>query len=147
MEGYLQRLTDVVDRYDWAVQGVGADRDAGVPQFAYTVGLTRRQRPEILIAGLPFPVMQDLLNDAASRGEDPEPGSTVVDLLADGYLMRVDALPDSAPLGAARALYGPQAVRAVQLTWPDPDGRYPDDPTYASGPQHVTRPHPRSPHP
>jgi hypothetical protein len=110
--------------YGWAVQGV--ERERARPPWAYTVGLTPLDLPELLITGLPLPRSAGLLNRAAPhvlRGRPPEPGERM--RLVDGPLVEFVAVehPD-VHLLTALALFGDD-VRGVQLVWADDRGRWP----------------------
>ena len=48
---YLEHISELIDCYGWAVQGVQRDRIH--PPWAYTVGLTLNGRPELVVTGMP----------------------------------------------------------------------------------------------
>jgi Domain of unknown function (DUF4262) len=121
---YLARMVRLVDEYGWAVQGVGGGRHR--PPWAYTVGLTPRSRPELLITGLPELRSGKLLNGIAAsllRRETPASGERMRP--AGGPLVEFVAVenPDVHLLTAV-ALYGPQ-VRGLQVVWADDRDRWP----------------------
>ena len=61
-----RRQDEHIDRVGWSVTMVmPTDDDPGTP-FAYTVGLTGHDLPELIIAGLPPRVAHTLLNDLAA---------------------------------------------------------------------------------
>ena len=137
VNSFMRRQTEIVDRVGWAVTFVlptADDPDDAAP-FAYTVGLTAHDHPEVLIAGLDAATSQALLNDLASRVYDKAEifhhGQRVGDLIADYDAVVVDGHP-TAQLhpGAAYGRYGRGRVRLQQVVWPDLHGRFPWDDGY-----------------
>lgn len=121
---YLAQMAALADEYGWAVQGV--ERERHRPPWAYTVGLTPRGRPELLITGLPLRRSTELLNRMGAEllhRETPVAGEQM--RLADGPL--VEFVPVEHPdvhLLTAFALYGPD-VRGLQMVWADDRGQWP----------------------
>jgi hypothetical protein len=89
-DDFLRRQEQIIDTVGWAVMHVlpAADDPDTTTPFAYTVGLTAHDYPELLIAGLPPEVAHGLLNDLAGRVYDRADrfthGQRVSDLIA-GY--------------------------------------------------------------
>jgi len=103
------------------------------PAFAYSLGLYERfKHPEIILFGLDLDVMHRLINDAAEQirqGERYEVGRRYDDLLA-GYgceFRQVDSKHCRRLLTYAFWYYKGSAFPALQLIWPDPEGRFPWD--------------------
>lgn len=121
--GYLEKMTKLIEKYGWAVQAVGGD--AITPPFAYTVGLTARKLPEIYVSGLPIPLMQSALNQAAKQAE-----SLQLDVPSDEYFNMPVIFKKRIAEGArvAREMYGRDKVRLIQMYWPDPTGVFPWEP-------------------
>lgn len=118
----------------WAVTGVYGDETG--PPLTYSTGLVEFDRPELLIYGLDPELAIPLLNRAA------ELAIADAGLLGHPYLdgvlrppYRMATLPavHTDDLAVTRVLYGPD-FRAVQLIWPDAQGRYPWDRGYAISP-------------
>lgn len=147
-----EQIQGHIDRVGWAVTGVMPSHN-DPPQttsFAYTVGLTEKNLPELLMAGLPARTMQQLLNTAAahltSDGSPPfRHGEHVTGIVASYPLIVVqgpvpqrigDALTTHGSLadtlfpGVAVARYGRDALRLQQLVWPDREGHFPWDGAY-----------------
>ncbi|MET7968757.1 DUF4262 domain-containing protein [Micromonospora sp. NPDC005305] len=136
-DGVLRRQTEIIDRVGWAVTLVlPTDRDPdNFSAFAYTVGLTAHNYPELLIAGLDPATSQALLNDLAGRVYDKAErfhhGQRIGDLIAgyDAVVVAGDPTDQLHP-GAAFGRYGRDRVRLQQIVWPDPDARFPWDSGY-----------------
>lgn len=124
-DAYLTHMQSLIEEYGWAVQGVFPTTEFDV-WFAYTVGLTSRGLPELLISGIPGEQVQPLLNRAAEMHcEKPfSIGDEVTGIAIDGVLMRVIDAP-LAEIGMAVEMYPTMRPDAIQLVWPDTDGVYP----------------------
>jgi hypothetical protein len=132
LDAYDQHCIELIAEHGWMVQGVfPREYDTEAP-FAYTVGLTVAGLPEIVVAGLPADLAQQILNAAARRMLDVEfqPGEMVDDVASVSF--RVMAAPDAA-VNMAHHLYPARRVRALQLVWPDKDGAYPGDERWTLG--------------
>lgn len=132
---YSGHLAELVHDHRFAVQGVMASDDSF--NWAYTVGLTDHGLPELVMMALPMGFLGQTLNrlgDAAIDGTTqlvagPSP------LFLDPPFWLVD-VPDPTsgryPLTmAATSTLG--KVRAMQVVWPDSEGRYPWAPDWFDG--------------
>ncbi|WP_158887094.1 DUF4262 domain-containing protein [Amycolatopsis anabasis] len=128
-EDYLAHLLDVVARCGWAVEGI--ERDRSHPPWAYTIGLTEHDRPELVVTGMPLAPAYILLNSVATHllhARAPEPGERIP--WHDGPLIEIVEIAEpSAHLNSAVALYG-AAIRALQLVHADDRGGWPWDRGY-----------------
>ncbi|RNH99659.1 DUF4262 domain-containing protein [Micromonospora aurantiaca] len=139
---FLQRQEQIIDTTGWAVTHVlptADDPDTTAP-FAYTVGLTAHDYPELITAGLPPEVAHSLLNDLARRVYDTAErfthGQRLSDLIAGYDAIIIDGQPtDDLLPGLAISRYGRDQIRLQQLVWPDPQGRFPWDHGYNVAPQ------------
>jgi hypothetical protein len=126
---YLDHMRQLINNFGWAVQGV--ERDGVHPPWAYTVGLTPRRRPELVITGMGLHRATDVLNGMAAHllhADAPAPGTQAA--LLDGPL--VEVVKVTAPwahLNVAVELYG-QRIRGLQLIHADKRGRWPWDREY-----------------
>ena len=133
------RIRDLVAEHGWAVVAVPED-DEG-PGFAYSVGLAERfDHPEVAISGMPTDLMHRLVNDAADlvASGTTLAGGARTDALLVGYdcvVRPVAAANFGEYLGAAERYYGRRSFEAVQVFWPDRDGRCPWEAGYASDEQ------------
>ena len=135
-----QRLMDDVARHGWHCVQVMEDKQG--PGYSYTVGLYKTHgHPELVVIGLPPEVAHPVLGMA-------------VDQIAKGHVFRADArdssllegndclirsvLPGSYRqyLGMAVWFYreSPASFPALQILWPDPEGRFPGQPEFSMGP-------------
>lgn len=127
-EAYVARTQALIDKYGWAVQGVGPEITEGKlrrPAFSYTIGLTAKNLPELSIYGLGMGVAHQLLNMLASEmvnGRSFVPGELITDLAnMPFHVVRSIDLTD---LSAARHFYDDK-ITALQVVWPDPAGKFP----------------------
>ncbi|WP_040517447.1 DUF4262 domain-containing protein [Gordonia neofelifaecis] len=115
----------------WAITGVLGD--AARSPMTYTTGLTEHGRPELVMTGLP-PDLAGVLLEHAARSVIADrsfgPGSDVPARLRRPVRFRAVDVIDSEPMRLTRIVYGRQ-FDAVQLVWPDDDGRYPWQPGYS----------------
>ena len=126
-------LLDRIDRYGWAVQSVMATAEA--PPYAYSVGMCKLGKPEVLILGLDYETSHQLINDICERlvqGLATAAHGEVLEQVAN-FPLRVCVPPegrtDAYALGAQRyAQEFGHEVKVVQVLWPDPEGRFTDDP-------------------
>ncbi|MEU6020810.1 DUF4262 domain-containing protein [Micromonospora sp. NPDC047134] len=141
IDDFLRRQEHVIGTKGWAVTHVlPTDDDHGTTApFAYTVGLTAHDHPELIIAGLPPLVAHTLLNDLARRIYDKAErfthGQRISDLIVGYDAVIIDGQPtDNLLPGAAIACYGRHQIRLQQIVWPDQQARFPWDSDYTFEP-------------
>ncbi|HTQ17285.1 DUF4262 domain-containing protein [Mycobacterium sp.] len=120
-EDYLDELHSKVLKNGWAVQYIESDRRP----FAYTVGLTQRGLPELLVTGVVPRRAVRMLNSAAQQALEvgtPSPGMRFT-LSIGRHVELVEINHPDVHLKFAVALYGP--LRALQLVWADERDRWP----------------------
>jgi len=128
----LEYLRGVLDQHNWVVIGVHEERYR--PPYSYTLGLTDRELPELVITGLPHKRAAEVLTPAAwdlLGGGTLAPGNrirTVGGLLAEV----VKVAEPGAHLDAATGLYG-QQLAALQLVHTDRRGYWPWDRRFRGG--------------
>lgn len=121
-------LDDAISEYGWAVLHIPAGPDIDEPSFHYTVGLTARQEPELIVYSLPHEAGHGMLNAVAEQvlgGHKLRDGQPVPGLPLEAAEIRTFAatrLHD--PLGLATSRYG-HAVAVRQVVFPDEQGRWP----------------------
>ncbi|GGU51270.1 DUF4262 domain-containing protein [Lentzea flava] len=129
MDEHLATLRRCIDARGWAVQVV--ERDRAHPPWAYTVGLTLRGLPELVVTGMPVLEAGRLLDDTAEHLAHscvPSPGRRFA--LEGGPLLEVVrvARPWAHLLVSAR-LFG-EGIEALQLVHADESGNWPWDSSY-----------------
>ena len=111
------------------IEHVAIDDDG--PGFSFTVGLWQTfQQPEVIVFGLEDHVADELLDEIADLAH--EGTRFLADSKHDGLLQHYPARFFAVPkgfyrnfLGVAVWAYEGDAFEAVQLVWPDKQGRWP----------------------
>lgn len=127
-----QKVFDDIKRHGWSVFGVAADENS--PGFAYSIGLWHHyNHPEIILFGLPFPVMGKIINSIGDRvkaGTQFETGKPYSDIF-QGYPCIFETVAQvqlEKFLCWASWFYGYQGqFTALQCFWPDQAGKFPWD--------------------
>jgi hypothetical protein len=126
---YLDHVSEIIVRTGWFSQEVEGDHLH--PPWAYTVGLTTRGLPELVVTGLRQPELRDLLHDVTHHvlhAGPPAPGEQVP--LVGGPLIEiVEVAEPTAHLNLALNLFGPQ-IRALQIVHADDRDHWPWDRGY-----------------
>ncbi|MBL8755853.1 MAG: DUF4262 domain-containing protein [Planctomycetes bacterium] len=131
------KVLDDVDEYGVHIVHVPED-DVG-PGFSFTVGLWATwQQAEVVVFGLPQEVAQDLLNGLADEVDDGRrfAAGEKHDGVLVGYPVRFLELAKARYgefLGVAQWAYEGEDFPALQLVWPDKQGRWPWDPGVREG--------------
>lgn len=131
LEAYLKNAKELISRYGWMVQGVGADRETGEHPFFYTVGLTEKNLPELLVTvATDFHAMRQIMNAAAqiqvTRGE-PFQHMELVNSVIEGFpvqFRRIGHGTTGERLTVAHRFYGDR-VHAFHMVFPDKNGLFP----------------------
>lgn len=135
-DDYRSEIAGRIALYGHAVQGIEGD---GVhPPWAYTVGLTARGDPELVVTGMGLSQASVLLNQVACLLENPGlivPGADAI--MRQGSpgefaIQVIEVIRPWAHLHVAVEFFG-QDIRALQLVHADPAGRWPWEPGFASG--------------
>src|SRR6266536_4249172 len=89
--------------------------------------MTPHGLPEVIMFGLRAETMQFFINEVCGRMLHEQVrcghGDVITELSGDAQPLTVLEVEDTSPLGAAHRLY--QEVRAIQLVYADPEGRFP----------------------
>lgn len=127
--GEMMRKIEVnITRYGWHSTGVFGGGEC----FTYTTGLAAGDHPELVIAGLPPETAHGLIGSAVKiirSGTLLAPGKDYTGI-AKGFPVRFRVVDQDAckhPLSVTTRFYG-RRVAALQLLWPDPQGRFPGEP-------------------
>ena len=122
-----RKLRERIGRKQWTVLQVLPDKSG--PVFYYTVGLTARGLPELLLFGLDARTGEKALENIATmlvRGMPHADGTLLHDVLCDVPVTLRDLLPlkTRTHLRYAEEFF-PDGVRAMQVIWPDMAGHFP----------------------
>lgn len=134
LDAYLAQTAALMEEHGWAVQAVFGATPADA--FAYTVGLTGKDLPELWLGTLAPGQAQAILNDAAAvlveRGPLPAPFAGVLEGMQWGvkFRLRGPCDPEAAAVNVAQTLHPTSVITVCQLLWPDDVGRYPDEEGY-----------------
>lgn len=136
MDGYVQKVWDTIHTHGWALQGVFATRENPSPPFTYTIGLSFLDHPELIIFGINHDNAAAILNELGRRIRDE--GLVLEDRHRDdtvlvGLDVELRAVPRSAHseyFGVANRILGRGKFKALQIVWPDPEGKLPWEPGY-----------------
>jgi len=129
-EQALEDLRALAARYGWAVRHVLGNPVSGSAPFSYTVGLTWRGWPELVVVGLPKEVAEAFLAnavDAQAQHNPFQPGERTRELTETGDVTFI-AAQDVSGMTTAKEIVG--EFSALQLVWPDSAGSYPWDSAY-----------------
>lgn len=133
MERHLATLRRCIDARGWAVQVM--ERERARPPWAYTVGLSLRGLPELVVTGMPALEAGRLLDDTAEHLAHicvPVPGQRFA--VPGGPLLEVVRVARPwAHLVVSARLFG-EGIEALQLVHADESGRWPWEPSYAGMP-------------
>jgi hypothetical protein len=128
-----QALTDIrwlVDEHGWAIRHVLPSPVSGETAFSYTVGLSYRGWPELIITGLPATVAELFIRNAVDVQNENgsfRPGDGTDELTESGDVVFI-AAADVRGMTATANIVG--AFSALQLVWPDSAGAFPWDTGY-----------------
>lgn len=131
----LRELHDCEDLFEQRLVTEISEKSFSVvhqPGSCYTVGLWKsHQHPELIVFGLPAERGQRLLEQAVAHL--PLELNQETTQLTDEYCLRPSAVKREHHrefLSYNRWFYRGDHFQAWQLTWPDPDHRFPEDPQH-----------------
>jgi Domain of unknown function (DUF4262) len=130
MDRAERRTRDLIAAHGW---GVIAVPDGGEGPFAYSVGLTTTfNHPEIIVFGLDTDTMHRMINNAGEEvrsGQRFFPGDRSSEVLdgCDVAFRAVDHCHFDEYFGHAQRVHGKDDFEAIQMFWPDAEGRFPWD--------------------
>ena len=126
-----EKIKADVTKYGWHVGLFEADD--GNPSFAYTIGLWKTYKhPEIICFGLSTDILSKVLNDAGNIVK----GGEVIELEKDNHdifegvpaqFISVDQNRIADFFGYGMWFYDYQDFPAIQMIWPDKNGKLPWD--------------------
>ena len=123
-------MTDILE-VGWSDIAVFPTADDPGLWFNYSVGLTEREHPELLVIGLDNEQMHALLWSAIDRiknhGETLQPNTLSTEVLIDfevGFVEVEELRHPDHMMSMAYRIYGDKAT-GLQIVWPDTNGRFP----------------------
>lgn len=130
---YHDLVRESIKTHGWHGQHVFPSEDETGAPFNYTIGLTERDLPELIVFGLPphigHLVLRDLIKHIDKAGSEPLDHEVLDDVIS-GFNAVTRTLPPAAMdshLCQAKYFFEGREVRAMQLVWPDPEGHFPWD--------------------
>lgn len=130
VEKVMDKVHHDIEEFGWSAMHIFGDQNNPI-MFTYTVGLKETyNHPELIIYGISDSELAhgllrcavDLIKDG-TRFED---GVRYTDIMQDPYPMEARDHPPGRPLNWATKYYG-EEVGAIQLVWPDANGKFPED--------------------
>ena len=132
-------IREAIRQRGWYWAGVEGDDATSRPPFAYTIGLTGVDHPELVVFGLHHEISHKVLRGLANRVLSGERFDEDTDLelpiwTTHLHVLRVRMLtcprPEDVLLWAVDT-YAPEVlVAAVQVVWSDSNDRFPWEPGY-----------------
>lgn len=113
--------------------------EPGPGMFAYSVGRSVKDRPELLVTGnLPPEVLGHIINRVAEiDDETPLVAGVDLDEVLDGFRVRLVEVRDmdEAEMFGVTTHFGTEETSALQILWPDADGRFPGEEGFGYTPE------------
>jgi hypothetical protein len=121
----LTDIRDVVVRHGWAIRHVLADTATENAAFSYTVGLTSRGWPELIVTGLPSTVADMFIRNAVDVQVEKGPfrSGDRTDVLTEAGDVVFLSADDVSGMTATTEIV--RTFTALQLVWPDSAGHLP----------------------
>jgi len=132
VESFWSKIEEDINGMGWSIVCVA---DAPIP-FAYTVGLTNYNHPELVMSGLPYQTMGVILNSIGEKiknGEKYSNDQTVTGFLGGGYELRFRKISTKKSweyVAQAKNYFKPKRISALQVLWPDKNHVFPTEKGY-----------------
>jgi hypothetical protein len=139
------KMEENIRKYGWSVASVFGEDEHGSAPFAYSVGAHSRDLPDIFVSGLGGETGLRLINaalNAASAGLNLEVGCDYDEIAnVPVRFVPISAAEASRHMKFAlrNAKEANRPFRALQLVYPDVQGRFPEDDGYAIRCQELLR--------
>lgn len=128
--GIFQKIKRDIEKDGWSTIGVmPTAEDPGTP-FCYSVGFREHDAPEVIVLGLPPDFGHAIIHTLYDRVNDGgfiHDGMRLNDVIEDYDVILRAVPPDGAPLNVAKGYYNVDEIDALQVVWPDPQGRFPGE--------------------
>lgn len=130
MDHVDHKVSEDIKRTGWSDIGVFSNHVEDDLPFNYTVGMAECDHPDFVIVGMSNPqahsvlgvVVHWVMHDGRRYQADELYDEIVMDYQV-GFVKVDDPLAEPCPMNMTQRLYG--FVDALQLVWPDADGRFP----------------------
>lgn len=131
-----RKVMEDIEKHGWSdISVFPTQGDTDIVGFNYTVGLTLRDHPEVMVLGLDYVQMHGILTqvyEQVKSGVVFKP-DTYYHLLLNqhraAFVEVLNPVDDTAyPMSMAQHLLG--EIRGLQLVWPDNQDRFPWDPEF-----------------
>ena len=128
---FYEGVKNHIDKYGWSIVGVLGEDD--IPGWAYTIGLTELNHPEIVMSGLPHETMHTILNDIGisikKKDLRLEDEMLLEGFISNGYTLKIRKIDTEKYEERVQQAfrYYDRAIEAFQIMWPDKEGRFPDE--------------------
>jgi hypothetical protein len=136
MREYAEVVMDHIDRIGWSLAGV-FDPEGSDPCFTYSIGLEHSfEHPELICVGLPnhqAALVMNRIGELVRNGRFFKVGEVVsgddIDFTLDFAIGSVSDAEKTKRMTGSKSLNG-KDFRALQVLWPDTQGRLPGHPDY-----------------
>ena len=133
-DGFYEKIAKDIEKSGRSIIGVFPSENdpMDVPGYAYSIGVTECDHPELFMSGLPFHIMAAIINDVGNKiidGKKLTDGEQLEGFLTNGYKLkvhRVDAKKHVDSVNQVRQYYKTDDIEVFQLLWPDKAGNFPD---------------------
>ena len=124
-----ESLDEAIERFGWAAIGVMPTFEEPCMPFTYTVGLYNFDKhPELIVVGLHPEQAHGMLwglYERVRKGERFEAGQRDSHVIQNHDVIFQAMPPSGAPLHQAREYFEVDELPALQVVWPDTNGRFP----------------------
>ena len=134
-DAILSKITNIIESKGHAIIGTVSENENSPSTLSYTVGLTHKGLPDLMMMGFEHGLMQQLLNDAVLKMKDM--GKITDPTRLSEVVRNYDVLLVPVPsheaekfahvLKAYSAAEGKEEIELVQIILPDENGLFPND--------------------
>lgn len=128
LESAVAKVRRAVEEDGAYLMAVPEDTEARRPDYVYTVGLTEKGLPELVVFGLQQPTADLLLRPLFERmhaGEILQRGERMT---VGPFTLVLHDVPTAVAIqymGLLDVLYDEREISCIQVVWADPHGRFP----------------------
>lgn len=133
-DAFWERMLEIVSSKGWGLQYVFPNPDLSMPSFTYTVGLSAKGLPDLLVFGLPQQA-HGIVNDIAQMLVDSktgfEDGQVIREVASLPIMLRSLGLSDGFKFATGAKRFAEErdyTAGLMQIMLPDEAGRFPGEP-------------------